>query len=84
MMRFCYFPELYLPICITYVDSVLVIRCVSPFAVVCIVESVGRVHGDVFDVITNIHGNFLKVSMLQLIADVQELFVKASLMSMTI
>jgi hypothetical protein len=52
--------------------------------VVCIVESVGRVHGDVFDVITNIHGNFLKVSMLQLIVDVQELFVKASLMSMTI
>jgi hypothetical protein len=58
MMQFCYFPEFCLPICITSVDFVLVLRCFSLFAAVCIVESVGRVHKAVFDAITNIHGIF--------------------------
>jgi hypothetical protein len=81
-MQFWYFPELCIPICITSVDFVLVIRF-SLFTVVCIVESVGRIHEDIFDVITNIYGILLKVSLLQLIAHVQELFIQASLLSMT-
>ncbi len=50
---------------------------------VCIVESVDRVPEDVLDVITNIHGIFLKVSMLQFIGGVQELFIEASLLPVT-
>ncbi len=83
-MRFCYFPEHCLTICETSVDFVLVIKCFSLFAAVCIVESVGRVYKDVFDVVTNILSIFLRVSILQLIADLQESFIEVSLLSMTI
>jgi hypothetical protein len=61
-----------------------VIKCFSLFAAVCIVESVGRVYKDVFDVVTNILSIFLRVSILQLIADLQESFIEVSLLSMTI
>ncbi len=81
-MRFWYFPELVFPF--AYDLSILFLWLdVVLFAVVCIVESVDRVPEDVLDVITNIHGIFLKVSMLQFIGGVQELFIEASLLPVT-